>query len=66
MTNRHAVPPIGEALLNYLDTVYPEQCADPRDSDREIWMKAGERRLVQRLRNLCTRQDASGSVGIAV
>jgi hypothetical protein len=52
------MPPISTALADYLDQHYPEQCADPKDSDREIWMKSGERRIVRHLRNLAERQEA--------
>ena len=36
-------------LLEALESLYPAKAPDPRDSDREIWMKAGERRLVETL-----------------
>lgn len=34
-------------LLDALEGLYPPRPADPKDSEREIWMKAGERRLVE-------------------
>lgn len=34
-------------LLQELDKLYPPKPPDPRDTEREIWMKAGERRLVE-------------------
>lgn len=34
-------------LLTALDQLYPPRCPDPNDSEREIWMKAGERRLLE-------------------
>ena len=40
------VPPIHPNLIQVLDQRFPDRCADPKDSEREIWMKAGERRLV--------------------
>lgn len=39
-------------LVDMLDELYPERCADPADPEREVWMKAGERRLVRRLLEL--------------
>lgn len=38
-------------LMDNLDSLYPPRPADPKDSDREIWMKAEERRLVEVLRS---------------
>jgi hypothetical protein len=40
-------PPIDEALIKKLDEVYPESCADPALSDREIWMAVGTRQVVR-------------------
>lgn len=33
-------------ILKTLDQMYPPRPPDPKDTEREIWMKAGERRLV--------------------
>jgi len=42
-------PPIDEALLKKLDEVYPERCADPNATDREIWLAVGARQVVRML-----------------
>ena len=36
-------------LVQLLDTIYPEQAPNADDSDRVVWMKAGQRDLVRRL-----------------
>jgi hypothetical protein len=33
-----------------LEQCYPHRCPDPAHSERELWMKAGERRLVDVLK----------------
>ena len=33
-------------LLMLLDSLVPHKCPDPNDTEREIWMKAGARRLL--------------------
>lgn len=38
---------LSQDLLNELDRLAPDRCPNPKDSEREIWMKAGERRLVE-------------------
>ena len=43
-------PAIDKALLDWLEKILPERSPNPLDSDREIWMKAGERRLINMLR----------------
>ena len=50
-------PPIDEALIKKLDEVYPESCADPAFSDREIWMAVGCRQVVRMLRAVYLEQQ---------
>ena len=50
-------PPIDEALLKRLDEVYPESCADPAASEREIWMAVGARQVVRMLRAVYLEQQ---------
>lgn len=38
---------MSEDFLKALDGMYPPRPPNPQDSEREIWMKAGERRLVE-------------------
>jgi hypothetical protein len=38
------------ALIDALDETFPELCPDPNDSDRLVWIKAGERNVVRKLR----------------
>lgn len=38
-------------LMKALHSLYPAKSPDPRDSDREIWIKAGERRVVEVLQS---------------
>jgi hypothetical protein len=56
MANESKLPPLDPALIEALDRMYPERCPDPSWNDREIWMRAGERRLVRRLQEELRRQ----------
>lgn len=38
-------------IMSLLEECYPHRCPDPFASEREIWMKAGERRLVDVLKS---------------
>lgn len=49
-------------LLDSLEGLYPPRPADPKDSDREIWMKAGERRLVEVLWSKLQEAEEEGHV----
>ena len=66
-TDRNPVPAIHEPTVEYMETVFPERSPDPADSEREVWMKAGERRAVRHLRNLLNKQDSQPlAIGIRV
>lgn len=47
--HHHTPPAIDKSLLDWLDKVLPERSPNPHDTEREIWMKAGERRLINML-----------------
>lgn len=38
---------MSEEFIQTLDQCWPPRPPNPNDSEREIWMKAGERRLVE-------------------
>ncbi len=44
-----ALPPTVIEMVEQLDESFPHRAPDPNDSEREIWMKAGERRLIDGL-----------------
>lgn len=43
------IPDFSIDLIKMLDKLYPEQSPNPKDSEREIWIKAGKRELVRNL-----------------
>lgn len=51
------IPPIPPNLLEALEEMYPERCPEPSWSDREIWIRVGERRVVRNLRRLFEEQN---------
>jgi hypothetical protein len=53
------IPPISQDLLKALSERFPDRCPNPADSEREVWMKAGERRVVEFLLAQKVRQDAN-------
>lgn len=56
-SNLSTVPPLDAATVEYAERLFPEKCPNPNDHEREVWMKAGERRAVNRLRNLLDKQE---------
>ena len=50
-------PHIPNALLDELNQRYPERSPEPEWSDREVWIRAGERRVVRFLKEQFKRQN---------
>jgi hypothetical protein len=50
MQKKIEVPVLSKELVDYLDVLFPEQCADLNDSDRQIFYKSGQRSVVKHLR----------------
>ena len=51
------VPYLSRDLVSQLDALHPARPPNPKDSEREIWMKAGERRLIEGLMHTIQEQD---------
>lgn len=51
------LPVVPKDLLDALDARFPERCPEPEWSDREIWIRAGERRVVRFLKRICEQQN---------
>ncbi|MBU4567005.1 MAG: hypothetical protein KKE29_19995 [Proteobacteria bacterium] len=43
------IPTPDPALVEALDRLYPDKCPDPKDSERQIWIKVGQRSVVRKL-----------------
>lgn len=50
------VPGIRESILDDLDRLFPERCADLSWTDRQVWFHAGERNVVRFLRDQFNRE----------
>ncbi len=50
-------PPISEVLLRELENMFPPSYPDLKMSDRELWAKAGEGRVIQFLQNMFREQN---------
>ena len=43
------LPIIKEELIRYLDKLFPNKCADLKDTERDIFYKSGQRSVVEHL-----------------
>ncbi len=51
-----SLPNKSEDLIQLLDSRYPERTPSLKDSDREVWWKAGRRALIDDLLNQVRQQ----------
>lgn len=57
MVDEDLWPLIDEALIKKLEAILPERCPDLADTDREIWLYAGQRQVVRMLRAVYLEQQ---------
>ena len=50
------LPYVEKHLIEYLEKIYPEKAPDLKDTERVIWVKAGQAHLVRNLRMLYDQQ----------
>ncbi len=51
------LPSFSSDLIKMLDEAYPDRCPSINLSDREVWFKAGQRSVVNKLLSLSREED---------
>ena len=49
MPKKIEVPQISKELIDYLDAMFPDKCAELKDTERDIFYKSGQRSVVSHL-----------------
>ncbi len=49
MQKKIKTPLISEELINYLEQLFPDKCADLKDTKKEVFYKSGQRSVVNHL-----------------
>jgi hypothetical protein len=49
------LPPVDPLLVEWLERNYPNKVPGIEDSDREVWAKVGEQRIITQLRGIINR-----------
>ena len=49
MPKKIEIPTLSEELIDYLDTLFPEKCADLQQTEKEIFYQSGQRSVVKHL-----------------
>jgi len=60
---QRGAPPLDFATVAWLDRVYPNHMPTINMSEREIWMKIGQRQVVEQLKNILTKQSQEAVSG---
>jgi hypothetical protein len=53
------LPDLSKDLIAVLDERFPSRCPDPKDSEREIWIKVGQRKVVEFLQDVYDEQNTT-------
>lgn len=56
---RRELPDLSKDLIDALDARFPVRMADPKDSEREIWIKVGQRFVVDFLQDVYDEQHTT-------
>ncbi|UFS66950.1 hypothetical protein LO749_20880 [Paracoccus denitrificans] len=57
MTPTDDHPALDRTTVEFALQIAPDRCPNPEDAEREIWMKAGERRLATKLAAILRNQE---------
>ena len=58
-TIERKLPDLSKDLIDALDARFPVRMADPKDSEREIWIKVGQRNVVEFLKDVYEEQHTT-------
>ena len=50
MTQDTQKPLASQALIDHLDSIFPDRCPDHHLTDRQVWMAAGSALVVRKLK----------------
>tara|TARA_R100001463_G_scaffold72139_1_gene126023 strand:- start:425 stop:634 length:210 start_codon:yes stop_codon:yes gene_type:complete len=53
------LPDLSKDLIDALDARFPVRMADPKDSEREIWIKVGQRNVVEFIKDVYEEQHTT-------
>jgi len=53
------LPDLSKDLIDALDARFPVRLADPKDSEREIWIKVGQAKVVEFLKDVYDEQHTT-------
>ena len=49
MQKNRRIPIISNDLIKYLNSIFPDKCADLKDTEKEVFFKGGQRSVVNHL-----------------
>ena len=49
MQKKRRIPIISDDLIKYLDSIFPDRCADLQDTEKKVFYKSGQRSVVNHL-----------------
>ena len=49
MQKKRRIPIISDDFIKYLDSIFPDRCADLQDTEKQVFYKSGRRSVVNHL-----------------
>ena len=49
MQKKRRIPIISNEVIKYLDSIFPDRCADLQDTEKQVFYKSGQRSVVNHL-----------------
>ena len=49
MQKNRRIPIISDDFIKYLDSIFPDRCADLQDTEKQVFYKSGQRSVVNHL-----------------
>ena len=49
MQKKRRIPIISDDFIKYLDSIFPDRCADLEDTEKQVFYKSGQRSVVNHL-----------------
>lgn len=62
--NLKDTPPLDRTTIEHGLKMFPSACPNPSDTEREIWMKVGERRAMEKLKSMLDKQERKSTSGV--
>lgn len=55
------IPKISKEILDLLREIFPNVCPDEKSTEKEVWLKMGEQRVIRAIQGFYDKTSGNGS-----